>query len=374
MAAKPTAPVHAMAVDTSAVVREVAAELLPSASADAPLMEAGLDSLGAVELRTRLSSRLGAELPETLVFDFPTARQLTAHLLSLTAPGTPGSADSAATAEAAAAIARMLADPGLLHSATALAASRRGAAVTGKSCAMPAGVSSVDLLAGATAAGCDLAGKVPPPRWDAQEAPAGYSADAVARARHGAFVDAIELFDHLRFGVSPAEAAAMDPQQRLLLERGYEALHASGLDKAALVGSGTGVAVGIGHVEFGRLVLSGPLRHSVYAATGSSLSIASGRLSYVLGLQGPCAAFETACSASLVACHSALRALQHAECERHLVAGAEAAVHNWSAVQLVPHRRSPPVSRRRQRNADAGDGAHLRRGGDDLGGRAVPHL
>ena len=133
-----------------------------------------------------------------------------------------------------------------------------------------------------------------------------------------------ELFDNARFNVSPAEAAAMDPQQRLLLEHGYAALHASGFEKASLMGSGAGVAVGITTTEFIQVLAAGPLQRSVYTATSSSLSIASGRLSFVLGLQGPCAAFETACSASLVGCHSALRALQHGECEQHLAAGVNA--------------------------------------------------
>merc|ERR1712091_363311 len=98
----------------------------------------------------------------------------------------------------------------------------------------------------------------------------------------------------------------MDPQQRLLLESGYVALHESTLDKATLHGSGTGVALGIYATEFAQMLAHSPLGRSVYA-TANSLSIASGRVSFALGLHGPCASFETACSASLVACHSAMR-------------------------------------------------------------------
>eukprot|EP00966_Prymnesium_polylepis_P144304 3332037-Prymnesium_polylepis.1 len=120
--------------------------------------------------------------------------------------------------------------------------------------------------------------------------------------------------------MSVAETAATDPQQRLVLEHGYAALHAMGCRRGALVESGCGVAVGIYATEFAQVLAQSPLARSVYAST-ASLSIASGRVSFVLGMQGPCASFETACSASLVACHSATRGMQLHECDTHLVVG-----------------------------------------------------
>ena len=113
----------------------------------------------------------------------------------------------------------------------------------------------------------------------------------------------------------------MDPQQRLVLEHGYAALAAAGSRRAALLGSGTGVAVGIYATEYLQVIARSPLSRSVYASTGASLAIACGRVSFVLGMHGPCASFETACSASLVAGHSAARALRDAECDAHLVVG-----------------------------------------------------
>ena len=86
----------------------------------------------------------------------------------------------------------------------------------------------------------------------------------------------------------------MDPQQRLLLEQGYQSLHHS-LAAKALMGNNIGYYVGIFSVEFGQILANSPAGSSVYAATGSALSIASGRVSYVLGLQGPCVSVETAC-------------------------------------------------------------------------------
>ena len=98
----------------------------------------------------------------------------------------------------------------------------------------------------------------------------------------------------------------MDPQQRLVLEQGYAALHAARYDRTTLLGSDTGVALGIYSTEFDTVLHAGPHKSSVYAVTASSLSIASGRLSYVLGLHGPCVSYDTACSAALIATHASL--------------------------------------------------------------------
>ena len=166
-----------------------------------------------------------------------------------------------------------------------------------------------------------LVGEVPAARWDRGCFSQPWPEPFASRVRHGGFVHGAELVDNVAFGVSPAEAAAMDPQQRLLLECGYAALHTAALDRSALSGSLTGVFLGIASTEFAQLLALSPAGGSVYAATGASLSIASGRLSYVLGLHGPCASYDTACSAALVACHAGLRALQRTECTAGLVTG-----------------------------------------------------
>ena len=122
--------------------------------------------------------------------------------------------------------------------------------------------------------------------------------------RHSGLACGIELADHAAFGLSRAEVSAMDPQQRLILERGYAALHNAGADRAALVDSLTGVFLGIHSNDFADVLATSPLGVSVYGATGASLSVASGRLSFALGLNGPCVSFDTACSAALVANHA----------------------------------------------------------------------
>ena len=133
--------------------------------------------------------------------------------------------------------------------------------------------------------------------------------------RHAGFVVGAELVDNTAFAVSPAEAAAMDPCQRLLLELGYAALHGAATDRAALGGSLAGVFLGFAGGEFGQaLASSSPMGGgSVYAATGSASSIASGRLPYTLGLHGPCASYDTACSAALAASHAAVCGLHRSE-------------------------------------------------------------
>ena len=113
----------------------------------------------------------------------------------------------------------------------------------------------------------------------------------------------------------------MDPQQRLVLERGYEALHISKMGRAMLLDSLTGIFVGISFTAFEEALNASPIGATVYAATGSSHAVASGRLAYVLGTHGPCLTIDTACSSSLVGSHSSIRALQRHECPAALSSG-----------------------------------------------------
>ena len=138
----------------------------------------------------------------------------------------------------------------------------------------------------------------------------------IGRARLGAFMQGIDYFDHHTFAISRAEASCMDPQQRLLLEHDCTALHGAGFERSSLLGSDTGVYLGITSTEFAQY----PTQQSAYIGSVGHC-FAAGRLSFVLGLQGPCIAFDTACSSSLVAFHAALRALQSNECTLAVVSG-----------------------------------------------------
>jgi acyl transferase domain-containing protein len=172
--------------------------------------------------------------------------------------------------------------------------------------------------------GVDAIREVPADRWDVD---AYYDPDPATpghtATRWGGFLDGVDRFDPQFFGISPREAAALDPQQRLLLEVAWEALEHAGTAPDRLNGSRTGVFVGIASCDYSQLQLkSGDAsRLDAYFASGSAHSMAAGRLSYVLGLQGPSVAIDTACSSSLVAIHLACQSLRNGECRMALAGG-----------------------------------------------------
>ena len=144
-------------------------------------------------------------------------------------------------------------------------------------------------------------------------------------SRFGAFLSGIDQFDAEFFRISPLEAESLDPQQRLLLELSWEALEDAGVDPHRLVGSRSGVYVGIGSYEYQEIVRgesgAGGSDTPLYMVTGNRFSTASGRISFVLGLEGPSIAVDTACSSSLVAVHHAVAGLQRGEADLALAGG-----------------------------------------------------
>jgi acyl transferase domain-containing protein len=196
-------------------------------------------------------------------------------------------------------------------------------AVVGVGCRFPGGADSPQAFWKLLREGTDAICEVPRDRWDIDEY---FDADPDVPdkmyTRWGGFLGSVDGFDPPFFGIAPREAMAMDPQQRLLLEVAWEALENAGVRPDGLAGSATGVFLGISTSDYSHmLAAAGAATTDLYAGTGNSFSIASGRLSYVLGLQGPSLSVDTACSASLVAAHLAVESLRRRECELALVAG-----------------------------------------------------
>ena len=191
-------------------------------------------------------------------------------------------------------------------------------------CRYPAGADSADALWQAVRGGRDGSREVPKDRWDID----AFYDPTPGRAgkmyvRNSGFIDRVDGFEPLFFGISPREAIGIDPQQRLLLEVTWEALEDAAIPPPSLVGSQTGVFIGISTNDYSAL-LSRTVHGSgsnASAGAGNAASVASGRLSYTFGFQGPCMAVDTACSSSLVATHLAVQALRNRECGLALVGG-----------------------------------------------------
>ncbi|MEV5833568.1 SDR family NAD(P)-dependent oxidoreductase [Nocardia sp. NPDC052112] len=290
-----------------AVVREFVADEVAAVlgygtaaeiGADRAFRELGIDSLSAVELRNRLAKRTGVKLPTTVAFDYPTVTELARFI--------GGELSGLTTGDSVSVIASDTDD---------------AVAIVGMGCRFPGGVESAEALWDVVAEGVEVVSSWPLDRgWDAGIFDPNPGVAGKSYVRTGAFVPDAGEFDAEFFSIGPREALAMDPQQRLLLETCWEAVEHAGIAPESLRGSATGVFVGVAAQGYGTMT-SAEDGVGGYVLTGTSASVVSGRVAYVLGLEGPAISVDTACSSSLVALHQAVRSVRSGECSMALAGG-----------------------------------------------------
>ncbi|MEK6249269.1 MAG: AMP-binding protein, partial [Planctomycetales bacterium] len=295
----------------------------------------GLDSLALVSISGELEDWLDQAVSPTLLYSYPTIATLAEYL------GRSTTSVSAVD--------------------SALNVSRRGQgepiAIVGIGCRFP-GADDPHAFWQLLKNGVDAISEVPSDRWDVDRY---YDPDPESPGkmytRRGGFLEQVDQFDPQFFSIAPREAISIDPQHRLLMEVAWETLEDAGQAPDRLERGRTGVFVGISNCDYARLSVRQNDLSSIdtYTATGTSLSIAAGRLAFFLGLRGPCLAIDTACSSSLVAVHMAVESLRNGECSSALAGGVNLILEPSASIALSQVRALSPDGRCKTFD-DAADG------------------
>jgi thioester reductase-like protein len=316
---------------TNRIARRVglnAAEIDP----DLPFARYGIDSASAVRIAGDLEQWLGRRLPPTLLYECRTVRALARRLHD--------GVDTAVAADAP--VAKSHGDEPI--------------AIVGLACQF-AGSPNADAFWRLISNGEEGIIEVPEGRWDAERLfdPDGEIPGTIVTKR-GGYLPEIAMFDGVFFGISPREASRMDPQQRLLLETSWEALEDAGIAADRLAGKRVGTYVGVGGTDYSQVYRQYPEYLQLidaYCGTGSALSIAANRLSYIFDFRGPSLSVDTACSSGSVALHLAVRALRSGECDAALACGVNAILSPEASIAFSKAHMLSPVGECRSFDADA---------------------
>ncbi|WP_322755504.1 beta-ketoacyl synthase N-terminal-like domain-containing protein, partial [Frankia sp. Cas3] len=315
------------------LVRDATREVCPGLPGHAEIdpdrafRELGFTSMAAVQLRTRLSAATGLPLGATVAFDYPTPATLGEYLRARLAGERPSQVVSTAQ------------EAPVRHD--------EPVAIVAMACRLPGQVASPEDLWRLVLDGEDAVSPFPADRgWDVDGL---FDPDpdlpGKSYVREGGFLhDALE-FDPEFFGISPREALAMDPQQRLLLETSWEVFERARIDPETLRGSQVGVYTGVMYHDYAAGLGAVPDDAEGYLSTGSSGSVASGRVSYTFGFAGPAVTVDTACSSSLVAIHLAAQALRLGDCTMALAGGVAVMARPDSFVEFSRQRALSPDAR-----------------------------
>jgi 3-oxoacyl-[acyl-carrier-protein] synthase II len=220
-------------------------------------------------------------------------------------------------------------------------------AIIGIGCRFPGGADNPEAFWRLLREGVDAITEVPQERWDIN---GYYDANPATPGkmctRYGGFVPHLQEFDAQFFRIAPREALSLDPQQRLLLEVSWEALENAAIAPESLSSTQAGVFIGICSTDYWhRLLKRHPNEIDAYLATGNTHSLASGRLSYILGLTGPSLSIDTACSSSLVAVHLACQSLRNQECNLAIAGGVNRIISPETTINFSKARMLSPEGR-----------------------------